>query len=97
MKVKNSENRMKYPSPQCTKPLSFLTQFLGMLVSYALVCSCSKFSTSTGLSYSKHYLNVEIIQTVSPGFCRNASPLYQHQTNIKSYLFPSLLPQHGRI
>lgn len=63
MKVKNSESRMKYPSPQCIKLLTFITQFLWMLVSYALVCSCSKFSTSTWSSYGQHYLNLDIIQT----------------------------------
>lgn len=66
MKVQNSESRMKYASSQCTKLLSFIRQSLGMLVSYALVCSCSKFSTSAWPALSKCWHNSNRISPDSP-------------------------------
>lgn len=63
MKVKTSESRIKYHSSHCTKILTFVTQFLWMLVSYDLNCSCSKLSTSILSGYGQRYLNLDIFQT----------------------------------
>lgn len=98
MKVKNSESRIKHHSSHCTEILTFVTQFLWMLTSYALNWSRSKLSTPILVklwpmrSKPRHHSN-----RAFPALGRNPWISYQHQRNISSCLLLSLPLQHRRM